>query len=40
MSFKGFFSSFSSGGHFDQRSRTTFAILVKGHPRNIPVELF
>ena len=34
------FSIFSSGGHFVQRSRTILAILVKGHPRNIPVKLF
>ena len=29
-----------SGGHFVQRSRTIFAILVEGHSRNIPVKLF
>ena len=34
------FSIFSSGGHFVQRSGTILAILVKGHPRNIPVKLF
>ena len=34
------FSIFSSGGHFVQQSRTILAILVKGHPRNIPVKLF
>ena len=34
------FSIFSSGGHFVQRSRTILAILIKGHPRNIPVQLF
>ena len=39
MSFKGF-SIFSFDGHFVQRSRTILAILVKGHPRNIPVKLF
>ena len=39
MSFKSF-SIFSSGGHFVQQSRTIVAILVKGHPRNIPVKLF
>ena len=35
-----FFSIFSSGGHFVQQSRNILAILVKGHPRNIPVKLF
>ena len=39
MSFKGF-SFFRSGGQFVQWSRTILAILVEGHPRNIPVELF
>ena len=39
MSFKGF-SILSSGGHFVQRSITTLAILVEGHPRNISVKLF
>ena len=34
------FSIFSFDGHFVQRSRTILAILVKGHPRNIPVKLF
>ena len=34
------FSIFSSGGHFVQRSRTILAILIKGHPRNVPVKLF
>ena len=34
------FSIFSSGGHFVQQSRTILAILVKNHPRNIPVKLF
>ena len=29
----------SSGGHFVQRSRTILAILIKGHPRNIPVKI-
>ena len=40
MSFKGVFSIFRFDGHFVQRSRTILAILVKGHPRNIPVKLF
>ena len=40
MSFYQFFSIFSSGGHFVQQSRTILAILVRGHPRNIPVKLF
>ena len=39
MSLKGF-SSFSFDSHFDQRSRTILAILVKGNPRNIPVKFF
>ena len=39
IAFKGF-SIFSSGGHFVQWSRTFFAILVKGHSRNISVKLF
>ena len=39
MLFKGF-SIFSSGGYFVQLSRTIFAILVEGYPRNIPVNLF
>ena len=30
----------SSGDHFVQWSGTMLAILVEGHPRNIPVELF
>ena len=34
------FPIFSSGGHFVKQSRTILAILVKGHPRNIPVKLF
>ena len=34
------FSIFSFGGPFVQRSRTILAILVKGHPKNIPVKLF
>ena len=38
MSIKGF-SIFSSGGHFIQWSRTSFAILVEGNPRNISVNL-
>ena len=37
--FKGF-SIFSSGGQFVQWSRTILAVLVAGHPRNIPEELF
>ena len=40
MSFKGFFSIFSSGGHFVQRSQTILAILVEVHPMNISVNLF
>ena len=40
MSFKVFFSIFSSGGHFVHRSVTILAILVEGHPRNISVKLF
>ena len=39
MSFKGF-SIFSSGSHLVQRSGTVSAILVEGHPRNLPVKLF
>ena len=35
MSFKKFFSVFSSGGHLVQQSRTTLAILVKEHKKNI-----
>ena len=38
-SFEGF-SIFSSGGHLVQRSGTVWAILVEGHPRNLPVKLF
>ena len=38
-SFKGF-SIFSSGGHLIQWSGTVGAILVEGHPRNLPVKLF
>ena len=34
------FSIFSFDGHFVQQSRTIIAILIKGHPRNIPVKLF
>ena len=34
------FSILSSGGHFVQLSGTIFAILVEGHPRNIPVNFF
>ena len=40
MSFKSFFSIFSSGSHFVQPSGTILAILVEGHLRNIPVKLF
>ena len=29
----GFFSIFSSGGHFVQGNGTIFAILVEGHPK-------
>ena len=39
MSYKVFFSIFSSGGHFVQLSRTFLAILVKGHKRNTSVKL-
>ena len=39
ISFKGF-STFSSGGHFVQRSGTILAILVEGHPRNISIKVF
>ena len=39
MSFKVFFSIFSSGGHFVQSSRTILAILAKGHTGNISVKL-
>ena len=35
-----FISSFSSGGHLVQWSRTILAILVQGHERNISVKLF
>ena len=35
-----FFSIFSSGSHFVQRSRTILAILVDGHPRNISVNYY
>ena len=38
-SFKSF-SIFKSGGHLVQQSRTVSAILVEGHPRNLPVKLF
>ena len=38
MSFEDF-SSFSSKGHFVQRSRTFCAILVEGIMRNISVKL-
>ena len=34
------FSIFSFDGHFVRRSRTVLAILVEGHPMNIPVKLF
>ena len=35
-----FFSIFSSGGHFVQWNRTSYAILVKVHMRIISMELF
>ena len=38
-SFRGF-TIFSSSGHFVQWRRTVQAILVEGHPKNIPVKLF
>ena len=31
------FSMFSSGSHLVRQSGTVCAILVEGHPRNIPV---
>ena len=34
------FSIFSSGGHFVKPKGTNFAILVKGHKRNISEKLF
>ena len=34
------FSIFSSDGHLVQWSGTVLTILVKGHPRNLPVKLF
>ena len=34
---KSFLSIYSPGGHFVLRSRIVLAILVEGHPRNIPV---
>ena len=34
------FSIFSSGGHLVQWSGTVWAILVEGHPRNLPIKLF
>ena len=34
------FSIFSSGGHLVKQSETVRAILVEGHPRNLPVKLF
>ena len=34
------FSIFSYGGHLVQWSRTVWAILVEGHPRNLPLKLF
>ena len=37
--FKGF-SIFSSGSHLIHPSRMVWAILVEGHPKNIPVKLF
>ena len=35
-----FFSIFSFGGHFVQRSGTILAILVEGHPKSISAKLF
>ena len=35
----GFFSIFSSGGHFVQLSRIFLVILVKGYKRNTSVKL-
>ena len=40
MLFKGFFSIFSSGGHFILLSGTILAIFVEGHLINISVKLF
>ena len=40
LSFKGFFSIFSSGNHFVQQSRTILAILAKEHKRYSDVKLF
>ena len=39
MSFQGF-SVLTCGGNFVQQSRTTLAIYVESHPRNIFVKLF
>ena len=40
MSFKKFFSIFSSGLHFVQPSGTILAILVEGHWRNTSLQIF
>ena len=40
MSFKGFFSNFSSGPHFDQPSGTSLAILVEVLWRNTSMQVF
>ena len=40
MSFKGFFSIFSSGHHFVQASGATLIILVEGHWWNTSVQIF
>ena len=40
MTFKGFFSIFSSGGHFALWKGKILAILVDDYPRNISVKLF
>ena len=37
---KKFFSTFSSGDHFIQPSRTSLAILLNGHMRHISVKFF
>ena len=36
----GFFSIFSSGGHYVEQSRTILAILEKLHQGNICIKLF
>ena len=40
MSLKVFFSIFSSGGRFVQRSKTFLAHLVESYQRNISMKLF